>query len=165
MSTKGERLSKVARMKASNDTCRLQEVPILRRRSDKAEDVQVKHIVQAWNVKKGVVLLIVWENPDTMANVKLGWQSLDAKWFGWLLCRGKVWKTTIEGRLRLTVYEARRLHQEVWCTPKTYAKKVMDMRVLRYLLEDVYVKQLSKFAREVDACRHPEDCMGYCMLF
>lgn len=62
-----------------------------------------------------------------------------------------------DGTLCTMVYGAWWLRQETWGTVKTHAEEVMNIPVLRDPVEDVYVKILSMFVREIDARHCPEE--------
>lgn len=97
LSTHGKRPRKAARMEASSDTRRLRDILVPRRQSDEGEDMEVKRIVRACDVKEGVVLSLAQENQDAMTYVKLGSRYLDAKRLRWLPCLGRVQKDYVRG--------------------------------------------------------------------
>lgn len=89
-STDGDRPQKAARLGIPGETSRQEDIPVPRRQSGGDEKVGVDRIVRAADVKDGVVLSLLWENPDAMAYVRLGSKFLDSRRFGALLSYGRV---------------------------------------------------------------------------
>lgn len=59
-----DRLQKEAQTKISSDTHCPKKIPFLRRQSGEGKEAEVDHIARVRDVKEGVALPLVWENPD-----------------------------------------------------------------------------------------------------
>lgn len=143
-----EQLSKAARTEALSDTRRLEDTPFLRCRTVEDEEAEMERIVRARKLKEGVVLPLLWENPNVMVYVKLGAKHLDTRRFGALPSHGRSSKNIYEGRFCATVHGAWRLRQEEWETVKEYTEERMDMPVLGGDLGAVFATNLVKFASD-----------------
>lgn len=158
------RPQKTARVGASSDLSRLDELAVPRRREGEDKEVTVTRLVLARDVKGDVVLPLVWDNPDAMAYVRSDQKFLDAQRFGSFPCHGRATRVMFQGRSRCTVYGAWDMRQEAWGHVKEHGADGMDMPVLRDDSEKLYVANLVKFTKEEEAGRLPKDWLGYCVL-
>lgn len=130
---------------------------------EKDED-EVKDLVKVWNVKEGVVLPLVWENPDVMVYVNSGAKYLDARRFVALPSHGRPTIVVYTVRSITTVYKALHMRQEERGIVEEHAVEGTDIPVLRDASEAVYVSNLAMFARDIEADQYLEDWLRYCML-
>lgn len=160
----GGRPRKTARVGASRSISPREDVPVPRRREGGEEEVTVNRIMRARDVRDGVVLPLVWDNPDAIPYVCLRQQFLDAWKFGALPSHGRATRVLFEGMSRYTIYGAWCMRQEAWGNGKKHGVDGMNMPVLRDESEKLYVVNLAKFSHDVDAGRLSKDWLGYCML-
>lgn len=74
------------------DTRCFEDFPVLPRQLEEEKEVEVKYLVKARDVTKGVVLPLVWENLDVMAYVNSGAKYFDATMLGALCSHGRATK-------------------------------------------------------------------------
>lgn len=140
------------------------DIPVPRRRGRDREDVEVNLLVLARDMKEGVVFPLVRSNPDAIAYVKLGPQYLNARRFGALPRHSRLDRIVYDGRSRVTVYGSWGLRQEEWGSVQRHGEEGMNMSVARDEVEAVYVANLAKFFREVDAGCRPKHWLEHFML-
>lgn len=78
VSTDEDRPSKAARTGVLSNTRHLKEISVPNRRISEDKETEADHFVKAFDVKDGVVLPLVWENPGVMVYSKLGTKYPDA---------------------------------------------------------------------------------------
>lgn len=78
VSTDRERPANAARTGAPSDTCRMGDILIPRRQGIEDEEIKVRKLVKARDVKDGAVLSFVWEYLGVMAYVRQATKFLDA---------------------------------------------------------------------------------------
>lgn len=159
-----ERSPKAAWAGGSDDTRRLNDVSVSYCQSSEEEEVEADHIVFMQDVKEGVVLPLVWGNPDAMAYVKLRPQYLDARRFGTLQSHVRLSRIVHDGNFRVTMYGKWRLRQEAWQSVKVHSEDGRDMPVLRDELEAAYVANLAKYSWMVEADGLSKHWLECCML-
>lgn len=115
-------------------------------------------------MKDGVAVPLVWENVDAMVYGKVRLKYFDVRRFGALSSHGRVPRIIYGGRSRATMYGAWQMCQEAWGTVMEGAGEVTDMSVLRDTLVVVYVPDLTKSSRDVDAGLVPKIWLEYRML-
>lgn len=112
--------------------------------------------MRARDVKEGAVLLLVWNNPDEMAYVKLGSKYLDAKRFRSFSSPRRASRIVYAGRSCPTTYWAWRLCHKEWRTVKGHTKDVVDMPLLCDESDAVHFTNLVRLVRGSKASRYPE---------
>lgn len=79
VSMDGERPSKAARTDAPSDTRRLENIPVLRLQGIGNEEVEMEQLVKVREVRDGVVIPLLCENLDVIANVRQGSMFLNGR--------------------------------------------------------------------------------------
>lgn len=139
VSTEGKRPLKTARTGAPSDMRRLEDIPVPCRKVMEDKKVELTRLVRARDGKDDTVLSLVWGNAEVIPYMRQGSRFLDARRFGALPSHGQASRTMYAGLFFMTVFRAWQLCQEGWGKVKEHAAAGVDMPVLRYKLEALYI--------------------------